>query len=137
MFDTAERSKIKKRLDSLLIVDLIIVFMWSIIIVRITLKTDRDMEYLHLKDLRAAGFEPLNVLSGYKWQDGFGYYESTGDVATNFFISYLPRGVYVFEYSLRAFNEGDFSNGITTIQNMYAPEFSSHSFGERLQILRE
>jgi len=107
------------------------------ITVRITLKTDRDMEYLHLKDLRAAGLEPLNVLSGYKWQDGFGYYESTGDVATNFFISYLPRGVYVFEYSLRAFNEGDFSSGITTIQNMYSPEFSSHSLGERLQILRE
>jgi len=107
------------------------------LIIRITLKTDRDMEYLHLKDLRAAGLEPLNVISGYKWQDGFGYYESTGDVATNFFISYLPRGEYVFEYSLRAFNEGDFSGGITTIQNMYAPEFSSHSFGERLQILRE
>jgi hypothetical protein len=105
------------------------------IIVRISLRTDRDMEYLHLKDLRASGLEPENVLSGYKWQDGFGYYESTGDAATNFFISFLPKGTYVFEYSLRAAQSGEFSTGITTIQNMYAPEFSSHSFGERLQIL--
>ncbi len=105
------------------------------IIVRITLSSDRDMEFLHLKDLRAAGMEPENVLSGYKWQDGLGYYESTGDVSTDFFIPFLPRGIYVFEYSLRAFQAGGFSSGITSIQNMYAPEYSAHSFGERLQIL--
>ena len=104
------------------------------VVVRITLHSDRDMEYLHLKDLRASGFEPENVLSQYKWQDGFGYYESTGDAATNFFISSLPRGTYVFEYTLRAAQIGAFSSGITSIQNMYAPEFSSHSFGGRIQI---
>ncbi|WP_412561541.1 alpha-2-macroglobulin family protein [Winogradskyella sp. MIT101101] len=102
--------------------------------VRIELRTDRSMEFVHLKDMRAAGFEPINVLSKYKWQDGLGYYESTKDAATNFFMDYLPKGVYVFEYDLRANNAGDMSNGISTIQSMYAPEFSSHSEGVRVNI---
>lgn len=105
--------------------------------VRIVLKTDRAMEFIHLKDMRASGFEPVNVLSGYRWQDRLGYYESTRDAATNFFIEYLPKGTFVFEYDLRANNQGDFSNGITSIQNMYAPEFSSHSEGIRVKIENE
>ena len=102
--------------------------------VRIELRSDRDMEFVHLKDMRAAGFEPINVLSQYKWQDGLGYYESTKDAATNFFMDYLPKGVYVFEYDLRVNNAGDMSNGISTIQSMYAPEFSSHSEGVRVKV---
>ena len=102
--------------------------------VRIELKVDRPMEFIHLKDMRASGFEPVNVLSRYKWQDGLGYYESTKDAATNFFFDYLPKGVYVFEYEVRANNAGNFSNGISTIQSMYAPEFSSHSKGVRVTI---
>lgn len=102
--------------------------------IRIELKVDRAMEFVHMKDMRAAGFEPVNVLSQYKWQDGLGYYESTKDAATNFFFDYLPKGVYVFEYNLRVNNKGDFSNGITTIQSMYAPEFSSHSEGVRVKV---
>lgn len=97
--------------------------------VRIELSVDRAMEYVHMKDMRAAGMEPVSVLSEYKWQDGLGYYESTRDASTNFFFDDLPKGVYVFEYDLRVNNSGHFSNGITTIQSMYAPEFSSHSEG--------
>lgn len=102
--------------------------------VRIELRSDRDMEFIHMKDMRAAGFEPINVFSQYKWQDGLGYYESTKDASTNFFFDYLPKGVYVFEYDLRVNNSGEFSNGITTIQSMYAPEFSSHSEGVRVSV---
>lgn len=104
--------------------------------VRIEIRVDRAMEYIHLKDARASGFEPINVLSQYKWQGGLGYYESTGDAATNFFMDYLPTGTYVFEYPLRVVQEGDFSNGITTIQCMYAPEFTSHSEGIRVEVKR-
>ncbi|MDD4309341.1 MAG: alpha-2-macroglobulin family protein, partial [Candidatus Cloacimonetes bacterium] len=104
------------------------------VIVRIELRTDRDMEYVHLKDMQSAVFEPINVLSSYKWQDGLGYYEATGDAATNFFIEYLLKGTYVFEYPLRVSNKGDFSNGITSIQSMYAPEFSAHSEGTRVEV---
>ncbi len=102
--------------------------------VRIELKVDREMEFVHMKDMRASGFEPVNVLSKYKYQDGLGYYESTKDASTNFFFDRLPKGVYVFEHDLRVNNAGDFSNGITTIQSMYAPEFSSHSEGIRVKI---
>ncbi len=104
--------------------------------VRIELRVDRDMSYVHMKDMRAAGFEPTNVFSGYKYQDGLGYYESTRDAATNFFFSYLNKGTYVFEYPLVVNHYGDFSNGITTIQCMYAPEFTSHSEGVRVKVLK-
>lgn len=100
--------------------------------VRIELRVDRTMEYVHMKDMRAAGLEPVNVISRYKYQDGLGYYESTRDAATNFFFGRLPKGTYVFEYPLRVTHYGNFSNGITTIQCMYAPEFSSHSEGVRV-----
>lgn len=106
----------------------------DLIRVRIEIIVDRDMEFIHLKDMHASGFEQVNILSGYRWQDGLGYYESTRDASTNFFISYLPKGVYVFEYDLRANNKGSFSNGITTIQSMYAPEYSSHSKGIKVEI---
>jgi len=102
--------------------------------VRIEIRVDRDMEYVHMKDMRASGFEPINVISQYKYQGGLGYYEATGDAATNFFISYLAKGTYVFEYPLRVSHKGNFSNGITSIQCMYAPEFASHSEGIRVTV---
>ncbi len=102
--------------------------------IRIELRVGRAMEYVHMKDMRAGGLEPINLLSGYKWQNGLGYYESTRDLATDFFFSQLPKGVYVFEYPLRVVHKGNFSNGITTIQSMYAPEFASHSKGVRVKI---
>jgi len=104
------------------------------VIVRIELRVDRTMEFVHMKDMRAAGFEPVNVFSTYKYQDGLGYYESTKDASTNFFMDNLPKGTYVFEYPLRVQQKGDFSNGITTIQCMYAPEFTSHSEGIRVKV---
>ncbi|HET6991942.1 MAG TPA: hypothetical protein VFJ43_11490, partial [Bacteroidia bacterium] len=102
--------------------------------VRVELRNDRDMEYIHMKDMRASGFEPVNVLSEYKYQDGLGYYESTKDASTDFFFSFLPKGVHVFEYPLTVIHAGDFSNGITQVQCMYAPEFSCHSAGTRVKV---
>ena len=97
------------------------------LVVRIELRTDRDMEYVHLKDQRGSGTEPVNVLSRYKYQDGLAYYESTRDTASHFFIDYLPKGVYVFEYSTRVQLRGEYQTGIAEIQCLYAPEFNSHS----------
>ncbi|MEP7164206.1 MAG: alpha-2-macroglobulin family protein [Ferruginibacter sp.] len=102
--------------------------------VRIELRVDRDMEYVHMKDMRASCMEPVNVISQYKWQGGLGYYESTRDASTNFFFGWLARGTYVFEYPMFVTHSGDFSNGITTIQCMYAPEFTSHSEGIRVNV---
>jgi hypothetical protein len=102
--------------------------------VRIELRADRDMEYVHMKDMRASCMEPVNVISTYKWQDGLGYYESTKDASTNFFFNYIRKGTYVFEYPLFVTHEGNFGNGVTSIQCMYAPEFTSHSDGVRVNV---
>lgn len=103
--------------------------------VRIEIRSDRNMEYVHLKDMRSSAMEPLNVLSEYKWQDGLGYFESTRDASTNFFFSFLQKGTYVFEYDVFVTHTGKFSNGVATIQCMYAPEFSSHSEGINVNVV--
>ncbi len=97
------------------------------LITRVEVRVDRDMEYVHLKDYRGSGTEPVNVLSRYKFQDGLAYYESTKDTASHFFIDFLPRGTYVFEYSTRVQHRGKYETGIAELQCMYAPEFNSHS----------
>jgi hypothetical protein len=97
------------------------------LVVRVELRVDRDMEYVHLKDQRGSGTEPVNVLSQYKYQDGLRYYESTRDTASHFFIDYLPKGTYVFEYSTRVQHRGEYQSGMALIECMYAPEFNSHS----------
>jgi len=102
--------------------------------VRMILNTDRNMEFIHLKDMRAAGFEPLNVMSGYQWNNGLGYYQSTKDASTNFYIEYMPKGRYVFEYDYICNASGTFSNGITTLQNYYAPQMNAHTMGTRVTI---
>ena len=104
--------------------------------VRIEIRTDRNMEYVHLKDMRSSAMEPVNVLSGYRWQGGLGYYESTKDASTNFFFGWLPKGTHVFEYDLFVTHTGNFSNGVATIQCLYAPEFSSHSEGIKVNVVK-
>jgi uncharacterized protein YfaS (alpha-2-macroglobulin family) len=104
------------------------------VVVRVVLRTDRDVEYVHLRDHRGSGTEPVNVLSRYKFQDGLYYYESTKDAATHFFIDYLPKGVYVFEYPLRVQLRGKYATGYANAECMYAPEFNSHSENVNLEV---
>ena len=104
------------------------------LVVRLVLRTDRALEYVHLKDQRAAGLEPIAQTSGYRYQNGLGYYESPRDAATNFFLSEVPRGTHVFEYRLRASQAGDFSGGLSQVQCLYAPEFGANSAGVRLRV---
>lgn len=104
------------------------------LVVRLELRTDRDMEFVHLKDHRGSGTEPVNVLSRYRYQDGLGYYESTRDTASHFFFESLPKGTYVFEYSTRVQLKGRYQSGIAEIQCMYAPEFNSHSESRLIEV---
>jgi len=104
------------------------------LVVRLELRVDRDMEYVHLKDQRGSGTEPMAVISQYHYQDGLGYYETVRDTATNFFMAYLPKGVYVFEYSIRVQLKGQYQSGIASIQCLYAPEFNSHSQSFELNV---
>jgi len=97
------------------------------LVVRIVLKTDRDLEFVHLKDHRGSGTEPVSVLSQYKWQDGLGYYETTRDTAGHWFFDRLPKGSYVFETTTRIVHHGRYQTGFASIECMYAPEFGAHS----------
>lgn len=102
--------------------------------VRMILNADRAMEFIHIKDMRAAGFEPTDILSGYQWKNNLGYYQSTKDASTNFYIQYMPKGKYVFEYDVVSNASGKFSNGITTMQNYYAPQMNAHTKGSNVTI---
>lgn len=104
------------------------------LVVRIELRVDRDMEYVHLKDQRGSGTEPVDVLSSYRYQDGLSYYQSTRDTATHFFMDYLPQGTYVFEYSTRIQQKGKYQTGMANIECLYAPEFNSHSQSLELDV---
>ena len=99
----------------------------DLITIRLTFKTEKDLEFVHVKDLRASCFEPVNVISETKWINNTHYYMSTKDVASHFFFDNLPKGTYVLEYKVRINNEGTFSDGYANFQSMYAPEFSAHS----------
>lgn len=100
-------------------------------VVRLIVRADRDFEYVLLKDMRASCFEPVRQLSGVRRAQGAVYYQSPKDASMNYYFHNLPKGTYVFEYPLYVTNEGNYSNGITTIQCLYAPEFVSHTSGGR------
>ena len=104
------------------------------VITRLVITTDRNLEFVALKDLRASCFEPVNQLSGCEWKEGVCYYQTTKDASTQFFFSYLPKGTYVFEYELWANATGEYTSGIASIECQYAPEFVSHTGGERIRI---
>jgi uncharacterized protein YfaS (alpha-2-macroglobulin family) len=106
----------------------------DVVVVQLEIETDRDMEFIHVKDLRGAALEPIQVLSGYYWIGGLGYYQSNTDLATHYFIDNLPKGRYVLQYALRVSQQGEFSAGHCTVQCMYAPEFGAHTGGERFTV---
>jgi TonB-dependent SusC/RagA subfamily outer membrane receptor len=106
----------------------------GLVTVRLVISAKEDMEFVHLKDIRASCFEPVNVLSEYQYKDRLGFYQSTKDAATHFFFDYINKGTYVLEYDIRVNNLGNFSNGISTIESMYAPEFTSHTKGIRVNV---
>lgn len=106
----------------------------DVLTVRLDLHSDRSMDFVHLKDQRPAGLEPINQLSGLHWSGGLRFYRSPRDAATHFFIDRLLMGSYVFEYDLRVAHTGQFSGGQSLIECMYAPEFRAHSAGQRLVV---
>jgi hypothetical protein len=108
----------------------------QVIVSRLIIRSEQDMSYIHVKDMRPGGFEPVNVLSGYRWSHGLGYYESTRDLASHFFINRLPKGTHVFEHRMIATHTGDFSSGPAFIQSVYAPEFGGFSGGEKVIVGR-
>lgn len=103
--------------------------------VQISIRLKHEAEYVHLRDPRAAGLEPENPVSGYKYDLGIYWFEETRDSGANFFFNRLPVGEYNFKYRLRANMAGNFRVGPATIQSMYAPEFNAYSAGHMMKVL--
>lgn len=99
------------------------------ITVRLTVKADRDMDFVQIKDDRAACMEPLQAVSGFRWGNGLGYYQATKDASTQFFIDQMRKGTYVIEYQVYVNRTGEYQAGIATVQSAYAPEFGGHTRG--------
>ena len=99
------------------------------VVSRLTLSLDRAMDFIQLKDQRGACFEPVSSLSGYRWNNGMGYYAEVEDAGTNFFFDHLGKGVYVLEHSYRVARGGMYETGLATVECAYAPEYASHSAG--------
>ncbi len=104
------------------------------VVVRLSVETDRKLEYVHIRDYHAAGLEQESSRSGYFWNSGTGYYLDMKDATANFFVYYLSKGMHQFEYTLIAAQKGNFSNGFASAQCLYAPEFAAHSKGNRVEI---
>lgn len=104
------------------------------ITVRLTVKADRDMDFVQIKDDRAACMEPLQAVSGFRWGNGLGYYQATKDASTQFFIDQMRKGTYVIEYQVYVNRTGKYQAGIATVQSAYAPEFGGHTGGYRVMV---
>ncbi|MBR5844526.1 MAG: hypothetical protein IKY75_08130 [Bacteroidaceae bacterium] len=102
--------------------------------VRMTIKTDRDMQYMVLADARPACFEPQVQLPQYNYAQGLYYYSVPGDASNNFYIEYMPRGVYAVEYKVYVDRPGIYQAGVATVQSYYAPQFASHTAGAEIEI---
>lgn len=102
--------------------------------VRLTVKADRDMDFIRVKDERAACMEPDTQLSGYRWSNGVGYYQVNRDASTEFFIDRMPKGTYTLEYTVYLDRSGTYQAGAATIQSVYAPEFSGRTGGQTLTV---
>ena len=97
------------------------------VVSRLSIRADRAMDFVQLKDQRGACFEPIGSVSGYNWSNGIGYYVDIKDASTNFFFDHLGKGVYVLEHSYRISRAGTYETGLATMQCAYAPEYASHS----------
>ncbi len=102
--------------------------------VRLTIKNDRALQFVHIEDKRASGLEPKDVISKYNYTEALYYYQVTEDASTHFLINDLPRGTHVLEYDLTVNLRGEYSSGFSSIQCQYAPEFGAHSESVNLNI---
>ena len=102
--------------------------------VRLTVRADRDMDFVRVKDERAACMEPVEQLSGYCRIGGTGCYRVSRDASTEFFIDRMRKGTYVLEYDVYIDRSGTYRAGMASVQSVYAPEFAAHTGTEKLTV---
>jgi len=104
------------------------------LVVRLIIRNERAYEFVHIKDQRPAGAEPMDVTSGYRWNADLWFYREIRDAATHFFIDSLPAGSHVLEYEMRLQHAGKFDSGIGEVECLYAPEFRARSASVKLDV---
>ena len=104
------------------------------IVTRLIITCQRPMEFIHLKDMRASGCEPVDVISQFHVQEGLSFYQTTLDTHTGFFFRRIEKGTYMIEYGSFLTHPGEFSAGIASVQSLYAPEFQAHSSATILRV---
>ena len=100
--------------------------------VRLTIQSERDLDFVQVQDKRAACLEPVKQLSGYNWQGG--YYSSPRDNTTNFFFDRLSKGKHVIETEYYIDRVGQYETGTCTVQCAYAPEYRGTTHSQTLRI---
>jgi uncharacterized protein YfaS (alpha-2-macroglobulin family) len=101
--------------------------------IELVIESKNDYEYLIFEDMKAAGFEPVEVQSGYN-NNGLGAYMELRDNRVSFFVRTLARGRHSVAYRMRAEIPGKFSALPTRAYAMYAPELKANSDEIKLRI---
>ena len=95
---------------------------------------DRDMDFVQVKDERAACLEPVDALSGYRWNVQVGYYLEVKDTSASFYIDRMRKGAYELTYEVFVTSSGVYLQGVAMACSMYAPEFGGHGKSGRLMV---
>jgi uncharacterized protein YfaS (alpha-2-macroglobulin family) len=103
--------------------------------VRLVIKAGSQLEYVHVKEPRGAGFEETTLRSGYRWEK-LSFYQEPRDSLTNFFIDWLPHGEFELRHSLRPATPGKYRIGAAVVQSMYSPDITAYSAGMELEVER-
>ena len=101
--------------------------------VRLTIKSERDLDFVQLQDKRAACMEPVNQLSGYR----NGYYVTPRDNVTNYYFDRLAKGKHVIETEYYIDRAGQYETGTCTVQCAYAPEYRGTTKSQTVKVNNE
>ncbi|MCD8291812.1 MAG: MG2 domain-containing protein [Prevotella sp.] len=89
--------------------------------IRITIKADRDYDFVQVNDKRAACIEPVEQLSGYH----NGYYRTPKDCSVNYYFDSMTKGTHIIESEYYVDRSGQYETGTCTVQCAYSPEYSA------------
>lgn len=106
----------------------------DLIRVRLQLSSDRELEFVHVKDLRASGAENVETMSGYRSSGNLYFYNVNRDASTEFFLDRLPKGKHTISYDMRVSGKGVQSTGYAIAECLYAPEFRANTASGMIRV---
>ena len=101
---------------------------------RLVIITDRDLDFVVVKDHRAACLEPADQTTGTTLQGELRALRETRDAATLFYLEHLPKGHHILSYEAYIDRTGHYLDGSAALQCLYAPQETAHSRGGRIDV---